>query len=123
MGCTLGTCLFVGGGYMFCCMPLMMTGGGDGGEEIMLAPFIPFLLAFPGICSMDVGHMPTEVGVAFFFGMLGYAIAAGFLYVVTKETFDRRSGRTGVAWTPPTPPRGWTPPVTAELVAEPDGDG
>ena len=87
----------------------------------MAAPCIPFLLAFPGMCVAE-SSPPGEVWAAFVFGVFGYATAAGFLYLVTRETFDRRCGRTGVAWTPPAPPRGWPPPVPAELVGQADAE-
>jgi ABC-type transport system involved in multi-copper enzyme maturation permease subunit len=122
MGCTLGTCLFVGGGYLFCCMPLMIAGGGSSGEEIMLAPCIPFLLAIPTVACVLEGEMPGEIIGPFVIGIVCYAMAAGVLYLVARETFDRRSGRTGVAWIPPAPPPGWPPPVPAELVGEADGE-
>jgi len=99
-------------------MPLMMGSSGSG-EEIMLAPCIPFLLAFPGMCVAE-SSPPGEVWAAFVFGVIGYATAAGFLYLVTRETFDRRSGRTGVAWTPPGPWPGSAPPITADFVGEAD---
>ncbi len=47
MGSTLGTLFFVGGGYLFCCVPLLMTGPGGDGGEVILAPCIPFLLIYP----------------------------------------------------------------------------
>ncbi len=49
MGATLAVGLVAGGGYMFCCIPLMIVGPGRSGSEIIFAPCIPFLLALPGI--------------------------------------------------------------------------
>jgi len=90
MGCTLGTCLFVGGGYLFCCVPVMI--GNESDSEIMLAPCIPFLLAFPGMCSVESIHEDTIV-VAFIVGVFLYALATVFLYFTTVESFDARAGR------------------------------
>ncbi len=48
MGATLGTLVFTAGGYLFCCCTVLASSGGsDDGLAIILAPCIPFLLAFP----------------------------------------------------------------------------
>ena len=106
MSMTLGTCIFLGGGYLFCgsmcCMPLAMAGPGPGrgvGElmELAMGPCIPFLLAFPGIVAMT-GR--TEAGpqgemiFAYILGTGGYLAAAAFLFYATLGGFDRLTGRT-----------------------------
>lgn len=93
MGATLGTCLFVGGGYLFCCVPLAMaSSGAAGGEEMMLAPCIPFLLAFPCMCVADSGP-PDAVVAAMVIGLILYAIATGLLLLVLIDSFNRCVGR------------------------------
>ena len=116
MGCTLGTCLFVGVGYLFCCMPLMI-GSPSSGTEIVLAPCMPFLLAFPGMCVVeDIPSHESGIIGAFVVGVIGYAVATGFLYVATTASFDRRAGRVGVAWAPAGPLP--VSPFLAEIVAD-----
>jgi hypothetical protein len=97
MGATLATGLFVGGLYMFCCMPVMIGGPGPDAAEIMLTPCVPFLLAFPGICYMEGlpsgGHQGGIV-VAYAIGVLGYGVAAGLLSAAAIGNFDSFAGRT-----------------------------
>ena len=51
MAATLATALFVGGLYLFCCMPVMFAASPRSGEGAMLmfTPCVPFLLVFPGV--------------------------------------------------------------------------
>ena len=96
MAATLGIGFFVGGGYLFCCVPFLIAGGGgNGGEEIMLTPCIPFLMAAPaefyvhGVRGSSEGSMLA----ANFFGFIGYTITAIILYASTVSCFDLFSGR------------------------------
>jgi len=103
MGATLATGLFVGGLYMFCCIPVMIGGPGPDFAEIMLTPCVPFLLAFPGICYMEgfpSGH-DGGVTVAYVIGVLGYGVAAGLLSAAAVGNFDSFAGRTGLPSPPP----------------------
>jgi hypothetical protein len=94
MGLTVGIGVFVGGGYLFCCTPLMWAGPGDG-IEIILAPCIPFLLAFPGMIAAKgfPTHEPAIV-FAYIFGNIGYLVVAAVLYNMAVGGFDRMVGRT-----------------------------
>ena len=101
MAGTLGVTLLLGGGYFVCCcMPLAIGGGGDDlFFELMWAPCMPFLLFAPTCLYMelhdgDLGAWNQKMLVAYTLGMIGYAIAAFFLYSSSVGTFDEMSGRT-----------------------------
>ena len=97
IGFTLGTFIFLGGGYMLCCCSVMFSGGG--GSEIMLAPCIPFLLAIPTMAYHDFfglsgsSGMDDEMYIVYVFGMGGYLVAALLLSVMITSRFDEFSGR------------------------------
>jgi hypothetical protein len=104
MAATLATGLFVGGMYLFCCMPVMIAGGGGRGPDhaawLMATPCVPFLLAFPGSVYMygDQFLRSDEGGVmifACFLGTIGYLAAAIILAASGISRFDALSGRTG----------------------------
>lgn len=103
MGATLATLVFTSGGYLFCCCVVMANNvGGRGDEMMILAPCIPFLLAFPAVAYYDffVGsYFGREEGfaIAYCFGLLLYFIAGGLLYLYMTANFDRLAGRTGGA--------------------------
>jgi hypothetical protein len=67
--------------------------------EIMMAPCMPFLLAWPGIASVmlftEHGSNPEVGGLmtACILGTIGYAVAAVVLTVSAIEQFDEKSGR------------------------------
>jgi hypothetical protein len=94
MGATLAIGLFVGGGYLFCCVPMMIAGHGAG-DEIILAPCIPFLLAFPGIVQVSGGRLLDDgaVAAAYVMGVIGYFMAAIFLSSTAVGMFDELAGR------------------------------
>jgi ABC-type transport system involved in multi-copper enzyme maturation permease subunit len=125
MGATLAVGVLVGGGYFFCCMPLMIAGPGPGrGFEIILAPCIPFLLALPGIIAVESGHFfqDPDSGVmlfAYILGMVGYFVASLVLVGVSISGFDARTGRTGPDTAPPSRPPPTEPILTASVVDEP----
>ena len=78
---------------------------------------MPFLLAFPGMCVVeDIPSHESGIIGAFVVGVIGYAVATGFLYVATTASFDRRAGRVGVAWAPAGPLP--VSPFLAEIVAD-----
>jgi ABC-type transport system involved in multi-copper enzyme maturation permease subunit len=93
MGATLATALFVAGGYLFCCVPLMI--GGVGGE-LMFAPCIPFLVTFPSIAAIEGGSgIPRESALyaAYLFGVVGYMFAGFILHATIVSQFDEKNGR------------------------------
>jgi ABC-type transport system involved in multi-copper enzyme maturation permease subunit len=94
MALTIGVGIFLGGGYLLCCVPMMVHSHGDG--EIILAPCIPFLLVFPGIVAQEgtrsLAH-ETAVGPAYLLGMAGYATATVLLYLNSVAEFDVIAGR------------------------------
>lgn len=94
MGATLGTVVFVGGGYLFCCCTVMVGSHGSGDEmAIGLAPCIPFLLAFPSVAIPEPDVLGETLPVAYAFGIIGYAVVAFVLYVMMADGFDQISGR------------------------------
>ena len=98
MGSTLGTLIFTGGGYIFCCCLVFLDGAGD--EALFMFSFcIPFLLAFPTaaydrLTHRNWGGPDDEIYMAYGFGTLIYLIAGTVLYFVITESFDRSTGRT-----------------------------
>jgi ABC-type transport system involved in multi-copper enzyme maturation permease subunit len=101
MGATLGTLVFASGGYLFCCCVVMAGDfGGRGDEALMLAPCLPYLLAFPAIAYYDffVGNFfarQTGFTAAYVLGMLLYLVVSGMLYAYMTVSFDRLVGRCG----------------------------
>ncbi len=107
---TLGTMVFLGGGYMFCCIP-MMIGLGPGDDfaiVVYLAPCSPFLIGFPTMAAWsELGGGEEYLYAAYELGVLGYAIGAGVLYNTASSRFDEFAGRTrgNQVWTSPPAPR------------------
>jgi ABC-type transport system involved in multi-copper enzyme maturation permease subunit len=110
MGLTLLTGLFVGGGYLMCCCPVLAlgrTGSGDG-LQLGVAPCIPFLLASPAIAFAEGAERPDAVNmlgmptdpetagftIAYVFGIVGYIFATALLMTYLARNFDEVSGRT-----------------------------
>lgn len=91
-GTTMTVLLFVGGGYLFCCVPFMH---GPGGESAVLTLCAPFLL----VVSLSIDHLdkfgPRQELVLpeYVFGTFGYAVATCVLYAAAVARFDRLSGR------------------------------
>ena len=103
MAATLATGLFIGGLYLFCCIPLMFGGGGPGKDAIIIASgCIPFLLAIPGgiyvesISYHNMSGPESNMIAAYVLGMIGYSIATAVLISSSIRNFDRFSGRTGL---------------------------
>jgi len=100
MGAALGIAILVGGGYLMCCCPVVAIGsrGSGDGMQIGLAPCMPFLLAWPGVASVettrDFGHEFGSFMAAYLIGTIGYAVAAGMMMVAAIDQFDAKSGRT-----------------------------
>ena len=92
----------VGGGYLFCCVPVVAIasphGPGDG-MQLGLVPCMPFLLAWPQVTSFVLAQERNLSGnfggfiAAYLVGTIGYAIAALVMTAVTIERFDEKSGR------------------------------
>jgi ABC-type transport system involved in multi-copper enzyme maturation permease subunit len=98
MGLTLGTLVFAGGGYMFCCCVVMSTGMGSRDWEIILFLCIPLLLMFPGITYEQINEVYFWKGgmhYAYFLGLLCYLVVAAGLYAHMVSYFDKYAGRTG----------------------------
>jgi ABC-type transport system involved in multi-copper enzyme maturation permease subunit len=97
MGIALGATLFLGGGYLTCCCPVIM--GGASGDEmmIMLAPCMPFLMWMP--VALYVGGPNSSEsfygGMALLLGVVGYAVASVALARTLIAQFDAWAGRTG----------------------------
>jgi ABC-type Na+ efflux pump permease subunit len=98
MASTLAICIFIGGGYLFCCMFAFLSGPGPGsGAEIIMAPCAPFLLAFPTVMTLEGPANRRELGAMIFaygLGMIGYFVAALVLYLTAVDRFDSLAGRT-----------------------------
>lgn len=109
---TLATMVFLGGGYMFCCFP-MMIGFGPGDDftlVLYLAPCSPFLMVFPAMAAWpDMNAGEEQLFAAYLIGVLGYSIGASILYTTASSRFDEFAGRTTGhhVWT--SPPRVPTP--------------
>ena len=103
MAATLGVCIFVGGGYFFCCVPFFIVSiSGEEALAIVLAPCIPFILAFPGMVSAEDFPSGDEglTTVAYVLGTIGYTVTAGLLFASACSSFDRFVGRVtdAVSW-------------------------
>jgi ABC-type transport system involved in multi-copper enzyme maturation permease subunit len=104
MAATLATGLFIGGMYLFCCMPVMIAvapRGPDEGIYFVFTPCVPFLLAFP-VAAYAAGeelfrgsHSGGPIMVlAYLFGTIGYTVAGIVLSGSSIGSFDRLAGRT-----------------------------
>ncbi|MCE5269370.1 MAG: ABC transporter permease subunit [Planctomycetaceae bacterium] len=96
MGATLAVALFVGGLYLFCCMPVFIASNPGEGAVLVAAPCVPYLLAMPGIYFVEHGHMGREGSAfvaAYFLGTFGYLVAGFFLTYRSIDGFDAANGR------------------------------
>ena len=91
MGFTLGTLVFLGGGYMFCCC--ILDGIGGQGSEIILAACIPFLVVFP-VVALDAPGASNDPDMiaAFVVGIVGYLIATMTVYSLIVRDFEKLAG-------------------------------
>lgn len=83
---TLGLLVFVGGGYLFCCLPVVFAG--SDAATVLLATCIPVLLAVPFIISIESLGDGLDMLVVCIAGMALYAIAAGLHYHLILLKFD-----------------------------------
>jgi ABC-type transport system involved in multi-copper enzyme maturation permease subunit len=104
LGATLGTLIFLGGGYMFlgaCCLSLI----GASGDETMilgLAPWILFLLVLPNYVPEALEELGRRTRwnddgvflvIAYGLGIMGYLATTGVLAALSTAFFDRLLGR------------------------------
>lgn len=122
---TLATMVFLGGGYTFCCFP-MMIGFGPGDTfafVLFLAPCSPFLMVFPAMAAWpDMAAGEEQLFAAYLIGVLGYSIGASILYTTASSRFDEFAGRTTGhhVWT--SPPRVPTPKPAPASQKESSGE-
>lgn len=98
IGLTVGTSVFLGGGYLFCCCVVLQSNAGSGAFVTFFSPCIPFLLIFPTgvfLSINDRGNFMSEdaLPLAYVMGMVGYALGSIVLYWQMVAEFDRATGR------------------------------
>jgi ABC-type transport system involved in multi-copper enzyme maturation permease subunit len=91
LGWTLATALFVGGGYLFCCMPVAISGRGDPGE-VILSLCVPVLLSIPSLVALRLDP-PNDLVATYVVGLTLYSIIALVLYGNILSNFDAWNGR------------------------------
>lgn len=95
MGMTIAIGVFVGGGYLFCCIPLFVGVGDEG--IIFFSPCMPFLMAIPGIMYVQAihgyGHNEPAMVAAYLFGIAGYSVATVALISTMIGNFEQWVGR------------------------------
>ena len=113
LGAALSVSFLLGGGYLFCgscCFFLIMPRG----ETFVFSWVVPYLLGLPYYAiaaienDVDALNFITRAVFPFAVGMVSYAVAAFALWSYTVANFDRRAGRSVVAWKLPSvllPPR------------------
>jgi ABC-type transport system involved in multi-copper enzyme maturation permease subunit len=90
MAATVVTMVFVGGAYLFCCLPALS--GANAEFSFMIC--IPFLLAVPaGMGSLEPGAGDSNLIASYFLGIVTYSFATFCLYWALRENFDGKSGR------------------------------
>jgi hypothetical protein len=98
MGLTLATILFVGGGYMLCCCPVLAMGGAnDDLTEIGFAPCLTFLMVAPAAFyaeGFQGSSIETELVTTYVVGVLLYLVANSILVAWLVYNFDEAAGRT-----------------------------
>jgi ABC-type transport system involved in multi-copper enzyme maturation permease subunit len=91
IGATLATALFAAGGYLFFGIPLMI---GVFAEQLILAPCVPFLVAYPSMIALEpAGSAQSQLAAAYIIGCIGYAAAGAAIYGWIIRRFDKRVGR------------------------------
>ncbi|HEY1600078.1 MAG TPA: ABC transporter permease subunit [Pirellulales bacterium] len=90
--------IFMGGGYLLCCIPLFFQGG-EKNLILGLTPCIPFLLGAPGwlwglfVHPSNGGLDAANVMMAYIFGTGFYLVLGMVVTVLTIGSFDRTVGR------------------------------
>ncbi len=93
MAGTITVLAFMGGGYLVCCLPFMISNRAF--EEIVLAFCVPFLIAMPAVAAVE--PIPPGEGAmiaAFVIGILGYSVLTVVLWMLAVASFDQLAGRT-----------------------------
>lgn len=102
MGLTISIAAFLGGLYLFLCIPLLFAFGSNSSKFINLifSPCIPYLLAIPCYFYIQVtsGYLYARnelamIGLQLFFGISGYLILTIFLISNSICRFDKITGR------------------------------
>src|SRR5690606_30235130 len=102
LGWTLASALFVGGGYLFCCVPTALVGSG-GSDEMILSLCVPVLLSVPSLLALAMDP-PDQLLGTYIMGVFLYALAALVIFASILNNFDAWNGRNdGNTQTPPTP--------------------
>lgn len=99
IGATVGTLVFVGGGYLFCCcLPFAIGGAGADVMNIALAGCIPFLQVVPSILVTEPGSLSDQqwILVDYVLGMMFYGGGSLLLLTALVTRFEEIVGRTGL---------------------------
>jgi ABC-type transport system involved in multi-copper enzyme maturation permease subunit len=95
MAATVGTAVFVGGAYLFCCLPILWSGPNE--SEFVLAGCVPFLLGAPVALDPRDFSMTMDwearMVATYVIGMGLYVMATLFLFVIARANFDDLTGR------------------------------
>ena len=95
MAATVGTTMFVGGAYLFCCLPVLWSGPNDG--EFLLVGCVPFLLGVPVAFDPNdfsaTNDWDLRMVTTYVIGMGLYVMATLFLFVIARANFDDLTGR------------------------------
>lgn len=125
----MGVAIFVGGGYMMCCMPIIMIasmGGNDKSLILTTSLCVPMLLGFPEACwydYIDRGMRSSNNETPFFItaviiGTITYFFIGLLMSAATIGNFDALTGRSNRLQDPrPRGPR----PQPPQPLPEPKG--
>jgi hypothetical protein len=98
IGATLGTLIFVGGGYLFCCcIPMMFASGGGDEGILMFMACIPVIQACPGPLvfeGLQGNDEPMMFLIDYAFGTFGYGVFGLVIVGSLVHNFDWLVGRT-----------------------------
>lgn len=98
LGFTLAVGVIVGGGYLFCCCPVIAASGNpDDFMMIGFAPCMPFLLVYPPMAFATQNWGPhsemMQLTMAYGLGLVGYLVACVVMTNYLVQEFDALSGR------------------------------
>jgi len=98
LGFTLTVGVLVGGGYLFCCCPVIAASGNPD-ETVMvgMAPCMPFLLLYPAMAYATQNWGPrsemVQLTIAYCLGLVGYLVACVVMTTYLVQEFDALAGR------------------------------
>ena len=124
MAAAVAVAVFLGGGYLLCCVPLLFAAGPGEGVEFVPTPCVPFLLAMPPMFWIQFSGdttLPSEayrMMTAVFIGSIGYLVLGLLITAANVSGFDDRAGRPRAGMQrlrPGTPPG--SPPAAGEVAA------